>query len=87
MAPAAHARMNLYNIFVEAHMARALVLDELSLGTKAKSRAKPDKFSIRFYGISGAVPGIPPYLFSYAFNGAGDTTNKSLPEKHIDLNR
>ena len=29
----------------------------------------------------------PRYLFPYVLNGAGDTTNKSLPEKYIDLHR
>ena len=78
---------------LKAHVAGALAFDELSLGSKARSRAitycpnKPDKFGVRLYGLSSASPFCPPYLFSYAFNGAGDKTKKPLVEKYVDLHR
>ena len=74
---------------MRAHMAGVLSFDELSLGVKCRTRAiarmpnEPDKFGIRMHGLSSAGPECPPFLFCFVPNGAGNYSDKSLPEKHV----
>lgn len=66
----------------------AVTLDELTVRTKARSGAKtympskPDKYGVRFYGVSGWES---LYAYSVWDNGSGERTRTVPVERYVDV--
>ena len=71
------------------HCLGALSLDELTLATKCRTRAKshlpmkPDPYGLRLHGLSGAGPNCMPCLFSLVNNGLGDISGILQVKKYL----